>query len=282
MAKVGARYFSVVTTSSVTTSSMAPSLASHPVVLVTAPLHTEEGRSRVRLGRAYLSALEHVGVVPVVMGPPHDPAEMLSVLSRVDGVLLTGGEDVAPERYGAVAHPALGEVCAERDAWEIAVVREARRLRLPTFAICRGVQLANVAFGGTLIQDIPSERRGALDHSPEVLRLERVHGITVVAGSRVERILGANPAPVNSIHHQAIDRVAPGFVVTAWASDGIAEALESERSGEDTAWWMLGVQWHPEELEGLDSPRTGLFAAFAEAVGRVDEPQQGSKPRSGQ
>jgi putative glutamine amidotransferase len=187
-----------------------------------------------------------------------------AVLDRVDGLLLTGGEDVNPHRYGAAPRPELGMVSDARDTWEIALVLEAKRRRLPTLAICRGLQLLNVALGGTLIQDIPSERSDATDHHPAGARTARTHAIDVAAESRTARALGVTHLTVNSIHHQAIDRVADGLRVVATAPDGIIEAAESPPQD---PWWCVGVQWHPEELCSTpESWDRGLFTAFASAL----------------
>lgn len=218
----------------------------------------------MRLGTAYLTAIENARLVPLVTAPLHDSRMTAAVLQRVDGLLLTGGEDVDPARYSAAPHPKLGTVSEARDAWEIALVLAARRRRLPTLAICRGIQLLNVALGGTLIQDIPSERPDALDHHPAEPRAARTHAIEVAAESRTARALGVTHLTVNSIHHQAIDRVADELRVVATSSDGIIEGVESPSQD---AWWCVGVQWHPEEL--CDAPEPwdrGLFTAFASAL----------------
>jgi Predicted glutamine amidotransferases len=165
--------------------------------------------------------------------------------------------------YGAAPHPALGEIHAPRDAFEIALVRAARARRMPTLAICRGVQIANVALGGTLVQDLPSERRDALAHDGQWARSDRVHALHVVAGSRLAGAIGATEATINSMHHQALARVADGLVAVAHAPDGVAEG--AEWSGDD--WWMTGVQWHPEELtDTAEAWDRALFAAFAGAA----------------
>jgi putative glutamine amidotransferase len=140
---------------------------------------------------------------------------------------------------------------------------------MPMLAICRGIQLANVALGGTLVQDIPTERPSAVEHDLPRERATRVHDVTVDTGSRLANVLGDTRIAVNSSHHQSLDRIASGLRVTARSSDGIVEGVEW--TGED--WWMLGVQWHPEELTRDDKPwDRRLFDAFAKAV-------TGSHPR---
>jgi putative glutamine amidotransferase len=179
------------------------------------------------------------------------------------GLVLTGGEDVDPAHYGAPAHPALGEVHEGRDAFEIALVQAARARRLPTLAICRGVQVVNVALGGTLVQDLASEQPAALPHDGRWGRSDRVHGLRVAGGSRLAGAIGATEATINSLHHQALGRVADGLVAVAHAPDGVVEGVEW--AGGD--WWMTGVQWHPEELVGTSEEwDRALFAAFAAAA----------------
>jgi putative glutamine amidotransferase len=204
-------------------------------------------------------ALEAAGLVPVIL-PPLDAAHAERALDAVSGLVLTGGEDVAPHRYGEAPHEALGSVNEERDAWELALVASARERRLPTLAICRGIQVLNVALTGTLVQDIPSQCSAALPHAPKHGRGARVHDVAVDPRSRLAEILGAVELSVNSAHHQSIARAAEGLRITARAPDGIVEGAEWE--GDE--WWAVGVQWHPEELiETPESWDRSLFGHFA-------------------
>lgn len=233
-----------------------------PVIALTATTEVIRDVLRTRLNVAYTEALRAVGLRPYVL-PVLRAADADAMLEGVDGLLLTGGEDVDPARYGERPHPALGDVHAVRDEFELALVRAARARELPTFALCRGVQVANVALGGTLIQDLPSEWPDALPHESGRGRGDRTHGVALDAGSRLARACGATEISVNSMHHQALARVANGLAATAHAPDGVIEGVEW--TGDD--WWMLGVQWHPEEL--LDTPEPwdrALFSAFAEAA----------------
>jgi putative glutamine amidotransferase len=182
------------------------------------------------------------------------PDHAAAALGGVRGLVLTGGEDVAPQRYGAAPHPRLGTVDASRDATEVALIDAARQRRLPILAICRGIQILNVALGGTLYQDLDSERPGTLSHSDEASR----HGVRVAPGSLLERTLGTQSATVNSRHHQAIRDLAPGLKAVAWAEDGVIEAAEP-KSADDP--WIVAVQWHPEDLT-----ERALFEGFAQAV----------------
>lgn len=219
---------------------------------------------RVRTNAAYTRALEAAGLVPLVVPPFTDAARAADVVDAVDGLVLTGGEDVEPARYGATPHPALGAVNPARDATELALVAAARQRAMPVLAICRGIQLLNVALGGTLVQDLPSERPSSIAHAADV-RDRRVHDVVVADGSRLAAALGVERMRANSLHHQALDRVAPALRVTATADDGIVEGVETT----DPSWWVLGVQWHPEELTATpEAWDRGLFAAFAEELRR--------------
>jgi putative glutamine amidotransferase len=222
------------------------------LVAVSASSRVEDGVSRLRLNEAYLRAVERAGALPVVIPPVRRAADVARFLDGVDALLLTGGEDVAPARYGAAPHPKTGAPHPARDATEIALVEAARERRLPTLAICRGIQLLNVALGGTLVQDIPSECPNALDHDPPTPRDARVHTVTIERGSRLASLIGTDEIRVNSFHHQSVAHVAPSLAITARSPDGIIEAVEWSTPD----WLVVGVQWHPEELDGAD---IGIF-----------------------
>jgi putative glutamine amidotransferase len=221
---------------------------------VTAPRRLVDGRERVTLNTAYVRALESAGLVPLAGPTMLAPERAGAALAAVRGLVLTGGEDVAPDRYGAAPHPRLGDVDRDRDAAELALITEARKRRLPILAICRGIQILNVALGGTLYQDLDSERPGPVPHTGD----QSHHAVRVEAGSLLARTLGTRSATVNSRHHQAIRDLAPGLRAVAWAEDGVIEAAEPADTGLP---WMLAVQWHPEDLT-----ERALFDGFARAV----------------
>ena len=224
------------------------------LVAVSGTRRTDEGRERVTLNTAYVRALAGAGLVPLVVPPILAPEAACSALDQVQGLVLTGGEDVDPGRYGAAPHSRLGEVDPLRDALELALIAGARARRLPILAICRGIQIVNVALGGTLYQDLPTERPGAIAHSDTRSR----HGLQIEPGSLMHRTLGAVSATVNSRHHQAIRDLAPPLRASAWSEDGVIEGTELRSAGDP---WLLAVQWHPEdEIEGA------LFRGFAEAI----------------
>lgn len=234
------------------------------VVAVSATSDATDGNPhRVRLNNAYVHALENAGLVPVVVPPLANSESVLAVLSRVDGLLLTGGEDVEPSLYRQDRSPECGESNVARDITEIALVQCAREMKLPVLAICRGPQLLNVALGGTLIQDIPSEVPNALGHNAKADRSARVHPVSIEPDSRLLEAIGETTINVNSLHHQSALEIAPELRVTARAPDGIVECLES--ASDD--WWVLAVQWHPEEMSESPEPwDRGIFRAFADRM----------------
>jgi putative glutamine amidotransferase len=236
-----------------------------PPVALTATTEIIRGVPRTRANVSYSAAARAAGLRPYIL-PVSDPGDADAMLDGMAGLILTGGEDVDPAHFDAEPHPALGEVHAERDALELELVRAARARRLPTLAICRGVQVANVALGGSLVQDIPTERPASIAHDGDRPRTERVHGVRVAPGSRLAAAMGATQAAINSLHHQAIDRLADRLVAVAHAPDGVIEGVEWTGAGADD-WWMLGVQWHPEELvESAEPWDRALFTAFAAAA----------------
>jgi putative glutamine amidotransferase len=191
-------------------------------------------------------------------------------LAGVGGLLLTGGGDVDPARYGETPHQTLDDVDPVRDEFEIALIAAARARDLPIFAICRGVQMLNVAAGGTLVQDIPSEVAGAINHSlvvPPHPPYELAHEVWVEKDSLLatllgERLVGSDTCEVNSRHHQAVKTVAPGYRVSATAPDGVIEAIE-----DPSARFCLGVQWHPENFFRTGEFRS-LYEGFLEAASK--------------
>ena len=182
-----------------------------------------------------------------------------SVVSEVDGILLPGGDDVHPSLYGESAHSAFAAAEPGRDAYEIELVRQAADANLPLFAICRGIQVLNVARGGTLVQDIPSQLPAAIPHEVRDTPHTIAHDVWVSEGTLLHSLLreriDGDACPVNSRHHQAVERVGSGLIVSATAPDGVVEAVEDPSKR-----FCLGVQWHPENFY-----RTGEFRALFEA-----------------
>ncbi len=224
--------------------------------------HRRQGYLSLR--KDYVRAVEAAGGLPVALAPgtPQDAADLLQ---HVQALVLSGGDDVDPAHYGEEPHETVTRVTPERDAFELALCREALRLDRPTLAICRGQQVLNVATGGTLIQDIPSTVSGAADHDPERERWELTHEVRLLPGSRLRQILGEDRVAVNSFHHQAVKDLGRGLRASAWSvEDGVIEGIEAEGCR-----FVLGVQWHPESFWERRPGFQSLFEALVGAAGGV-------------
>lgn len=203
------------------------------------------------LQHTYRDAVMGSEGIPVLLAPVA-AEDVPVVLDRIDGLLLTGGGDLHPRHYGGRGVPENYGIDDTRDVFELELARQAAARGLPTLAICRGLQVVNVAFGGTLIEDIPTEI--GTDHS---LRGEAVFDrhqpISLLDGCRLAGLFGADKLEVNSIHHQSVRDLAPGFRATAWSSDGVIEAIEHEGD-----WPLVAVQWHPEYLHAGSDPQARI------------------------
>ena len=217
------------------------------------------------LDSRYTGWIEREGLTALLVSPAHAPESAHRLIGLADGFALAGGEDVHPSAYGQDPDPRLGMVNAPRDQLELAAVRAALDAGLPVLALCRGAQVLNVALGGTLWQDLPSARPGAVAHRQDGAWHATEHPVRVDPGSRLAKAVGPRTFEVNSFHHQGIRDLGAGLRPVAWAPDGLVEAVEGE------AGWVLGVQWHPERHPDdapEDHPDRLLFAAFADAVRR--------------
>lgn len=213
---------------------------------------------------AYLQAIVRAGGVPVII-PPGLPQEALeSLLSGLQGLLFTGGGDIDPARFNGMPHPEVYDVQPERDELEISLVQRAARGGLPYLGICRGLQVINVALGGTLYTHILDQHAGAREHSfvDPFPRNHLAHSVKVTSGTRLAEILGETTPRVNSLHHQGVETPAPGLRVSACAPDGLIEGLEQPNHP-----FGLAVQWHPEWLPEHKAQQR-LFRAFVEAAQR--------------
>lgn len=238
-----------------------------PLIGVTTAVRSV-GPSGITVCTAYTAIIESVeraGALPVMIPSDVSDETLRGIYARLDGVLLPGGGDIDPKYFNETPHPKNDQPDAQRDNAEVKLVQWAMQDDLPLFGICRGHQVINVAMGGTLIQDIPSELESddLQEHTLPVgsPRSYRGHDITLTNdSSRLAAIVGAINLPVNSIHHQAVKEVAPGFVVTAHSPDGIVEAIEMPGKR-----FALSVQWHPEDLAADDGSMQALFDAFVAA-----------------
>jgi putative glutamine amidotransferase len=239
---------------------------SSPLIGVTMSVTADRTPERAHVNAAYLVAVQQAGGVPVLLPPQLEARGREALWTRLDGLLLTGGGDLDPARFGAPRHPAVYEVSEARDALELELTARAVGEGRPLLAICRGIQVLNVALGGTLIQDIPSEVGATIAHSQQAPRHEPTHPVKIdVDGTRLGHLVGTAELMVNSFHHQAIKRVGRGLREVAWAPDGIIEGVESL----DARSLLLGVQWHPEDLVGHDAAARRLFRALVEAASRT-------------
>jgi putative glutamine amidotransferase len=230
----------------VTTSELRPS------AMATTRRHGEPAHPEMALGMTYLRTLDAAGAIPVVL-PPTGTHHLEALIERLDGICLSGGPDLDPTAYGAPErHLELGPTEPSLDEFEIALTKLALARDMPILAVCRGAQALNVACGGTLHQHIPGHRQ------PEPAT-HTTHDVQIAARSRLHRIMKTRTLPVNSFHHQAVDRVGSGLKVVGRAPDGTVEAIEG--SG-----FVVGVQWHAETLR----EHLPLFEALASAAARTE------------
>lgn len=240
-------------------------MALKPCIALIAPtLYTPEGGPIIDqpasyVFRDYIEAVRTGGGYPFIVPLLDDPDFLPDILPYFHGLLLLGGEDVRPERYGQADGGRLKRSDSNRDAAEFTALQLALERDLPVLAICRGHQILNVALGGTLIQDIPTERPEAQQHHRHG-GVTPMHDITFTAGTRLASWYARDTIKVNSSHHQAIDRLAEGLIVAATAPDGIIEAVEAP--GYD---WVVGVQWHPERMYRQTAEQLELFEQFIAA-----------------
>lgn len=215
------------------------------------------------VGETYVHAIYRAGGVPLIIPPMLADADWASLLARLDGLLLSGGEDIHPRHYGQAPETWLGGVDEARDASELGLVHAALAERMPLLAICRGHQALNVALGGVLYQDLATQFPGALDHAYLVSRSleQNVHAVTLEADSALARILSGVAFSVNSAHHQSIQTAGAGLRIVAHAPDGVVEAVELPDYP-----FCMGVQWHPEALVRRDPEMLPLFTALVDAA----------------
>lgn len=221
----------------------------------------KSGSTVCQVGRAYAAAIQKAGGIPLLIPTGIETGSLPALVQRLDGVLLTGGGDIDPERFNAPPHPKVYGISSKRDTLELQLVEETLSAGKPLMAICRGIQVLNVAFGGTLHTHIDDQVKNAMKHDwfPGFPRDKIAHSVSLKCESLLHNILGEDEIPVNSLHHQGIDRVGDGLEAIGFAPDGLVEALTV--TGADFA---LGVQWHPECLPD-DPGMQVLFMAFTAA-----------------
>jgi putative glutamine amidotransferase len=225
--------------------------------------HDTDVPGRLTLRGEYARSVEKAGGFPIPLSSlDGDGAQ--EALDLIDALLLVGGTDVDPALYGATPHPKLDRVFPERDRFEIAICQGALSRDLPVLAICRGIQVLNVALGGTLIQDIPSELGGEVCHNHPGERWERVHDVRILEGTRLRELIPAGEVRVNSLHHQAVRDLGRGLSVSARAvGDDLIEGVEAK-----DARFCVGVQWHPEAFFDRSADFLGLFRGLVDGARR--------------
>lgn len=217
------------------------------------------------MGQRYVRVVASAGAVPwLIPLLPDDPATLRSIYEHLDGLFLTGGVDVDPANYGEERHELCDRSDPARDRTEITLIRWALADKKPILGVCRGIQVINVARGGSLYQHVADQHPRAIKHdyfptATEYSRDYLAHPVSVEADSRLGRLLGESSLAVNSMHHQGIKRLAPGLRASAFAPDGLIEGVESANGT-----YLIGVQWHPEELAEAHAPMRRLFTDFVE------------------
>ncbi|GIW01572.1 gamma-glutamyl-gamma-aminobutyrate hydrolase family protein [Roseiflexus sp.] len=249
------------------------SLSTRPTIGVIGALFERRNASTISgIGRSYLAAVEAGGGIPLLIHLTEDDDVVDVHYQRCNALLFCGGGDIAPVHYGQTPHPLLGPIEELRDRVELRLARRAVVDRKPVLGICRGIQLLNVALGGTLYQDINDELPGTLDHRESSQRSDRAylaHSLTLEHDSWLAEVLGTTTIAVNTLHHQAVRDVAPDLRVVGHAPDGVIEAVEGTGNS-----FIVGVQCHPEELWQSAEPRwqrlfTGFVAQVASIAGRT-------------
>ena len=223
-----------------------------PVIGVTL-FRREKNKSKSEYGTIscnYVRAVVEAGGLPLLIPIVNQPQDIKHYIDLIDGLLLSGGQDISPEFYNENPIEDLGEIDPDRDNWELKLFKEAYRQKLPVLGICRGMQLINVGLSGTLYQDIYSQLNDSLQHTSKKDETCAYHKILIEAGSKLEEILCClDSLYVNSYHHQAIKKLADKLKVVANSDEGVIEAIEAEDSDQR---FLVGVQWHPEDLAGVD------------------------------
>ena len=239
-------------------------MVEYPFIGVSGSINAEE--TQHFLVRKYMRAIVASGGVPLMMSPDMDGRQLSACLDRMDGLLLAGGNDVAPELFGQEPIDGLSEVNPLRDQFELRLIREAVARGTPVLGICRGIQVMNAALGGTLYQDLPGQYGAQAGHPP-IKHTQTCpgryasHGVRVMEGTLLSRVEGAESFRVNSFHHQAVWEAAPELRVCALASDGVIEGVEHVALP-----FFLAVQWHPERMYDTDAQAGALFAALIAAA----------------
>ena len=229
------------------------------IIGISGSILSEGSIEKAFVNRTYVDSVVRAGGVPFIMPICEDENIIKKMIENVDGVIMTGGVDIHPFRFNEEPNPKIGEISKERDDFDFLIMKHAFEKNKPIFGICRGIQLINVFFGGTLIQDINSQKNTNILHSQTAPRDVATHKIKIKKDSVIFDIFGKS-AEVNSFHHQAIGKLSKDFKITSAANDGIIESIEFKKKDR----FILGVQWHPECMTEKDEKMQNIFSMFVD------------------
>ena len=217
--------------------------AQNPVVANKPLIGISQGYSEKKnsVNNTYVNSVLMNGGVPYIIPVTDDVEVLRQITAQLDGIIFTGGEDFAPAYFGQEEHEKLGEVNVTRDTYDLTLFKLAKDRNIPILGICRGLQLINVAMGGTLYQDLPSQKPSDINHRQDEEGTVATHSVSIVEGSMMHQILGQKEVQVNTFHHQAIEKLAPGLKIVGWANDSVPEMIEAYPSRQ-----IIGTQFHPE------------------------------------
>ncbi len=232
-----------------------------PLIGVTVNDDIRNGMSGEFVGKDYTDGVYTAGGLPLVLPLTDDKETIVELAMHLDGLILTGGPDIDPQLFHEEPRLGLGEVTPLRDAMEAMLIVRMAALDKPILAICRGIQILNAVMGGTLYQDLLREWSGRLQHTQKAPRDHTAHHVTIVEGTRLHALMGAVEVPVNTFHHQAVSALAPGFIISGRSHDGLVEAIEHPGYH-----FMVGVQWHPENLWRKYEEHARLFTGVVDAA----------------
>ena len=230
-----------------------------PIIGITLQIDHEENKYWSR--PTYFNALLTCGAIPMLLPVTSDPEIVDQLTDTVDGVIFSGGFDVHPNMYGEEVQPYCRKISTPRDEFENLLVKSVREKKIPSIGICRGIQVMNVMLGGTLYQDIASQREQYVTHSEGPVFEKMLHRVDIISGTPLAEIIPENNIPVNSVHHQAIKDIAPSLEAMAISEDGLIESVYDPSQP-----FFMGFQWHPEGSFNVDENSRRIFRAFVDAV----------------
>lgn len=235
-----------------------------PLIGITATQEKGDAPASYQIGRHYIKGVARAGGIPIILPLLQSEEQILDMSHHLDGLLMSGGVDMDPMLFEEEPHPKMGRIDPERDYFEKKILEKMVEQQKAVFGICRGCQIINLVMGGTIYQDLPAQKGGELvKHSQNAPRWYPTHSVKIESDSCLKGVFAAEKIRVNSYHHQAVKDPAPGFKSTALAPDGVIEAIEYQKDQ-----FILGVQWHPEQLWEKDEATLELFRVFVKKARR--------------